>query len=69
MTPLDILTVVLAFVINSYPIAVAVGLLGHALAASKWSWVRRVGMVLEGIGMDWKRIAEAFKSAPKDGGK
>ncbi len=65
MTPLDILTVVVAFILNTYPVAVAVGLLGHALAASKWDWVRRVGVLLEAIGMDWKRVAEAFRKEPK----
>jgi hydrogenase/urease accessory protein HupE len=69
MTPFDILTVVLAFIINTAPIAVAVGLLGHALTASKWAWVRRIGLVLEGIGTDWKRIADAFRSSKKDGAK
>lgn len=65
MTILSILTLVVSFIASTAPVAVAVGLLGHALTASKWPWVQRVGLVLEGIGTDWRRVAQAFAKEPK----
>lgn len=66
MSILGVLTVITAFIINTYPVAIAVGMIGHALQSSRWLWLRRTGLLLEGIGMDWRRIAEAFR---KDAGK
>jgi hypothetical protein len=66
MTPLDIVNVATAFALSTAPVAGVVGLVGHALTASKHPTVRRVGLVLEGIGWDWRRVAQAFS---KDGSK
>jgi hypothetical protein len=61
MTIVEVVNHVTAFVLATAPIAVSVGAIGHALVASKYGWVKRVGFVLEGIGTDWRRVSEAFK--------
>lgn len=57
---------VAAVFVAAGPIAVAIGMLGHALVAlgGEGSKIARVGKALEGIGTDWKRVAEAFKPKP-----
>ena len=62
---------VTAFVIATGPIAVTLGVLGHALVASPWPRLQRIGKFLEAFGWDLKRLSEAFKKnemppKPKD---
>ena len=41
--------------------AMALGIFGHALVALPWPWAQRIGKACEGIGVDVKRISEAFR--------
>ena len=62
MTITEAVNMVTAFVIATGPIAVTIGVLGHALVASPWPKLQRVGKFLEAFGWDLKRLSEAFQS-------
>jgi hypothetical protein len=69
MSITEVVNMVTAFAIATGPIAITMGVLGHALVASKIPFLQRVGKILEGIGLDLKRVSEAFrdlKGQPKD---
>lgn len=69
MTITEVVNMVTAFAIATGPIAITMGVLGHALVASKIPFLQRVGKILEGAGLDLKRVSEAFrdlKGPPKD---
>jgi hypothetical protein len=69
MTITEVVNMVTAFAIATGPIAITMGVLGHALVASKIPFLQRVGKLLEGVGLDLKRVSEAFrdlKGPPKD---
>jgi hypothetical protein len=70
MSITEVVNMVTAFVVATGPIAITLAILGHALVASPWPKVQRVGKILEGIGCDLKRVSEAFKKGeppkPKD---
>src|SRR5687768_1404955 len=60
MSITEVVNMVTAFAIATGPVAVTVGVLGHALVASKVPFLQRVGKFLEGFGWDLKRVSEAF---------
>jgi hypothetical protein len=61
MSITEVVNMVTAFVVATGPIAISLAILGHALVASPWPKVQRIGKILEGIGWDLKRVSEAFK--------
>lgn len=61
MSITEVVNMVTAFVIATGPIAISLAILGHALVASPWPKVQRIGKILEGVGWDLKRVSEAFK--------
>ncbi len=65
MSITEVVNMVTAFAVATGPVAVTVGVLGHALVASKIPFLQRVGKILEGIGLDMKRVSEAFKDLKK----
>ena len=65
MSVVEVVNVVASFVIATGPVALTVGAIGHALVASRWPAVQRVGKFLEGVGFDWKRVAESIKGVKK----